>query len=548
MLTLRPYQERALNELYDYLDRHPTGNPIVNMCVGAGKSVVIAELCRRAIEQYPQTRIVMTVASRELCLQNLEKLLMIWPEAPAGICSASIGRKDLDSQIIFATIGSIAKYAKDLGRCDMLLVDECHNINSANTGQYRKFISDLQRFGNPHLCVIGFTGTPFRGNGVWLHHGEDPLFHGIATNVTMTELLESGHLSPLIVDTATPQLVDTTGVKVQAGDYVVSELNRIVTDIDVVKPAVLDIIKRGQYRKKWLLFCVTIEHAEMVLATLLSSGIKADMVTGETPTKQRSQTLQNYKTGDLQALVNVAALTTGFDAPQTDLVALLRPTKSPVLYVQIAGRGMRLAENKLDCLWLDYTVTTGELGPVNLIKGRKKTKPRADKEQGMPQKTCDNCGNPCQIQARECPDCGAVFEINTGPSHGIQANIAKPLAGVQPPEVIWFPVNDVIYTKHFSRDPNKPPTLKVTYISGMQDLTEWKALESEGFARRMSANWWMQRWNGEQSYLPSTIDEALDHTDFLKLPKRIGAIKKDKYWEIKHYEFNESASEERTAV
>ena len=90
MLTLRPYQDRALNELYGWLDRHPEGNPIVNMCVGAGKSVVIAELCRRAIEQYPQTRIVMTVASRELCQQNLEKLLMIWPDAATAKLAARV--------------------------------------------------------------------------------------------------------------------------------------------------------------------------------------------------------------------------------------------------------------------------------------------------------------------------------------------------------------------------------------------------------------------------------------------------------------------------
>lgn len=124
------------------------------------------------------------------------------------MCSAFLGGRDLESQIIFATIGSIANYAKDLGGCDMLLVDECHNINSANKGQYRKFIAALQRYGNPHLCVIGFTGTSFRGNGVWLHHGDDPLFHGIATNITMTELLESGHLTPLVIDRETLQLGD----------------------------------------------------------------------------------------------------------------------------------------------------------------------------------------------------------------------------------------------------------------------------------------------------------------------------------------------------
>ena len=126
MFQLRPYQERAISELYAWMNRHiqDNKNPIVNMCVGAGKSVVIAELCKRAISEFPQTRIIMTVASRELCQQNLEKLLAIWPEAPAGVCSAALGKKDLESQIIFATIGSIAKQAIHLGRVELIIVDE----------------------------------------------------------------------------------------------------------------------------------------------------------------------------------------------------------------------------------------------------------------------------------------------------------------------------------------------------------------------------------------------------------------------------------------
>lgn len=535
MLTLRPYQERALAELYDWLDRHPQGNPIVNMCVAAGKSIVIAELCRRAIEQYPQTRIVMCVASRELCDQNLKELLNIWPEAPAGVCSASLGRRDLESQIIFATIGSIANHAKDLGRCDMLLVDECHNINPANKGQYRKFIAALQRYGNSHLCVIGFTGTPFRGNGVWLHHGDDPLFHGIATNITMTELLESGHLTPLVIDRETPQLGDVSTVKVAAGDYVVSDLETIMADDQLIAQTVQDLIQRGQNRSKWLLFCVSVKHAQKTLNTLKHHGIDADMITGETPARERDQIITDFKQGSLRALVNVACLTTGFNAPATDLIALLRPTKSPVLYVQIAGRGMRLSPHKHDCLWLDYTPTTSELGAVNLIKGRKKTTNRQGAGGGAPQKECDHCGNPAPISALECADCGFIFPVSQ--AHSNRPIDALPLHGIQAPEIIWFKVKSIRYDKHFSRDAQKPPTLKVTYYCGLESLVEWKALQGEGFAFRMAANWWAQRWQ-EGTHTPTTIDEALELTDHLRAPTRIGAIRNGQYWEIRNYEFD----------
>ena len=346
MYQLRDYQERTLTELYDWLQRHPDGNPVVDACVGAGKSIVIAEFCRRAIETYPQTRIVMGVASKELCQQNLEKLHAIWPEAPAGVCSAALGKKDVESQIIFATIGSIAKRAHELGTVNILIVDECHNINTDNAGMYRTFINDLKKYGSPYLCVIGFTGTPFRGDGVWLWQGKDPLFKGTATRVSMDELLEQGYLAPLVIDTATPETIDTTNVKVAGGDYVVKDLEGAAIDPAIIRSTVDDMFTRGGERNKWLVFCVTIAHAQAVLDEIKSRGtIKASIVTSKTRASLRDAILLDYKLphehpDGIDCLVNVACLTTGFDAPETDLIALLRPTKSPVLYVQIAGRGM----------------------------------------------------------------------------------------------------------------------------------------------------------------------------------------------------------------
>ena len=539
IITLRPYQDRALTELYAWLERHSDGNPIVDACVGAGKSVIIAEFCRRAIAEYPQCRIVMCVASRELCQQNMDKLVQVWPEAPAGVCSASLGSKDVQSQIVFATIGSIYNHADVLGRVDILLVDECHNINSKKAGMYRTFIDNIQQYGNPHLCVIGFTGTPFRGDGVWLHHGEDPLFHGIATQVGMSELLELGYLSPLVVDTTTPTLGDTSGVKIQAGDYVVSQLEEVMADDDLVRQTVADLMVRGANRKKWLVFCVTIKHARMVLNAIQDAGIDADMVTGETPSRERFETLRDFKYGSLQCLVNVACLTTGFDAPETDLIALLRPTKSPVLYVQIAGRGMRIAEGKTDCLWLDYTNTTGDLGPINKIKGRKKLKSKnSDGENAAPFKLCENCGNQNPIAALECIDCGAPFPEPEGRnSHNTSASAALPLAGVQAPKLEWFEVRGITYSRHHGRD-GKPDTLRVDYDCGFETISEWKCFDHEGFAKRQALGWWVERWNGSTFMTPASVAEALQEVKNLRVPGKIGAHKEDRFWRLSKYDFS----------
>ena len=214
---------------------------------------------------------------------------------------------------------------------------------------YRKFISECERYNNGKILVIGFTGTPFRGNGVHLHDpsNEKRLFDSIATTVGMDELLKSGHLSPLVVQDDTPTLVDTSSVKVVGGDYVISDLDDLMNDYFVIDRATTDIILKGATRKKWLTFCVTVEHAENVLASFIKKGINANMITAKTPKTERQAIINQFKKGDLQCLVNIATLTTGFDAPETDLIALLRPTKSPVLYVQIAGRGMRIADGKV---------------------------------------------------------------------------------------------------------------------------------------------------------------------------------------------------------
>lgn len=543
MFQLRPYQERAISELYAWMNRHiqDNKNPIVNMCVGAGKSVVIAELCKRAISEFPQTRIIMTVASRELCQQNLEKLLAIWPEAPAGVCSAALGKKDLESQIIFATIGSIAKQAIHLGRVDLIIVDECHNINTEQSGMYRKFISECERYNNGKILVIGFTGTPFRGNGVHLHDpgNEKRLFDSIATTVGMDELLKSGHLSPLVVQDDTPTLVDTSSVKVVGGDYVISDLDDLMNDDFVIEQATSDIILKGATRKKWLTFCVTVEHAENVLASFIKKGINANMITSKTPKAERQAIINQFKKGDLQCLVNIATLTTGFDAPETDLIALLRPTKSPVLYVQIAGRGMRIADGKENCLWLDYTETTVEQGPVNKITGRKGFK---SKPSEAPTRECPECQNYMPISFKECSECGYIFPIEEKPKHDTRSGTADILTGIKPPVKEWFDVSDVSYAKHTKRETGAN-SLRVSYHIGDIGpvISEWIALESQSqFARKQANAWWLKRYVPAVDFdcIPETVADAINASELLMTPKRILAQKEGKYWKVINYEFS----------
>lgn len=522
----------------------------------SGKSVVIAEFCKRAIQQFPSTRIIMCVASKELCEQNAEKLTSIWPDAPVGICSASLGQQDFDSQIIFATIGSIAKYAHELGKVHILLVDECHNINPNNSGQYREFINDLKNYGNPHLCVIGFTGTPFRGDGVWLWQGTDPLFAGTATRVSMDELLLQDYLAPLVVEGDTPQLVDSSQVKVSGGDYVVRDLDIVANNPEIIKETVDDIFLRASTdRKKWLVFCVTIDHACAVQEELCRiSHLNAHVVTSHTPNAGRADILRRYKLPEfhpdaINCLVNVACLTTGFDAPETDLIALLRPTKSPVLYVQIAGRGMRIAAGKQDCLWLDYTSTTADLGAVNKIKGRNK---RVTEAGEAPYKNCEECGNPNLISARECIECGEMFpEPEYKDPHATKAGNLSPLMmegeakKPEPPE--WVKVTHVAYEKHRAKS-GKNPTMRVDYFMNAYDdpISEWVCIEHKGYALMKATEWWSAN-AGRGNAIPFTVHEALELIHSRRSPVRQPSAilvqrSKGSFDKIKDYKYNDQGN------
>lgn len=527
-MILRPYQSDVLEALWAWFTANPQGNPVVEACVGAGKSVMIAALCQRALTQYPGTRIAMAVHVKELAEQNLAKLLAVWPGAPVGAYSAAMGQRNAGRDITFCTIQSVHNRAAQFGHIDLFLVDECHLISPRAASMYQRFIAGLRAI-NPAIRVIGWTGTAFRGDGIWLTaHG---LFSHVAARVKMADLLEQGYLSPL-KSVATASTIHADGVTVRQGDYVVGELEVLVDNADLVRAAAAEIVRLAAERKRWLVFAVTVRHALHVLQAIRAHGIPAAMVTGETPMADREQYIRQFKAGTLRCLVNVAVLTTGFDVPEIDCIALLRPTKSPVLYVQIAGRGMRTAPDKTDCLWLDFTDTTRDLGPVDQIKGRAPApKPQRGKAapKEAPKKICPDCGNPSGAMALVCASCG--YEYPSDLKHGAASDGAQVL-GL--PTTQEHKVTSVSYARHSK--PGKPDSLRVDYWSGLKQIaSEWVCLEHDGYARGKAEHWWAKRGLAP---VPTSVDAALYRTDELIDPLVIHTRKNGQFTEIVRYEFD----------
>jgi DNA repair protein RadD len=528
MLELRPYQAKVLADLWQWFADHDDGDPIIEASVGAGKSVLIAELCRRALAEWPDTRVLMVVHVKELVEQNLAKLLQVWPGAPVGVYSASVGARQLGRAITYATIGSVAKRAHELGRVDLMLVDECHLISPSESTMYRRLIDALRRY-NPAMRVVGWTGTAFRGDGIWLT--QQGLFSHVAARVTMAELLAAGYLAPLTSAPVETQ-ISTDGVRLTGNDYTTSALAAVSDKADLVRQACAELARLAADRKKWLVFAVTVAHAHHLADELANAhGIACAVVSADTPKAEREALIQRFRRGQLRALVNVAVLTTGFDAPEVDCIALLRATKSPVLYVQIAGRGMRTAPGKADCLWLDFTTTTALLGPVDAIKGRRRPPAReGDAQRGAPFKHCDACGNPQPAAAPACSHCGAVFPEAERVNHAAQASQAAVLSTGP----AWTSISRVAYSRHAGKE-GKPDSLRVDYFGGFRLMaSEWVCIEHTGYARDRARTWWQRR---TASAMPATVSEALEQIHTLREPGRIVIQQQGRYAEVVNHEF-----------
>ena len=405
-MILRPYQTETIKQVYTWMSTNE-GNPCIVLPTGSGKSVVIADFCRDALQSWPETRIIMLTHVKELIEQNLEKLLRLWPNAPVGVYSASIGQKILHESITFAGIQSIAGRAEDCGHIDLVIVDECHLISHEDNGQYRTFISDLQKI-NPNLRVIGFTATHYRlGHG--LITDKPALFDDIIEPVTIEYLQINKYLAKLKSKATDLKLSADLGfVHKRGGEYIEAELQKAVNKDDNNDRIVKEVIARAEGRKHWLFFCAGIKHAEDMAETLRQHGITSYCLTGNATKKEREEILERFKSGEIQALTNANLLTTGFDYPDIDLIALCRPTCSPGLYYQMAGRGFRPKSHTDHCLILDFAGIIEMHGPITNLRPPK----RKEKGEGIaPAKECPECREIIAAQLKVCPSCGYVFPV-----------------------------------------------------------------------------------------------------------------------------------------
>jgi DNA repair protein RadD len=534
--ALRDYQQETLDKLYQHWTSRPDCNPLCVLPTGAGKSVVIAELARLLFDTWPEDhpRTVVLVPSKELAEQNAEKLRSLLPtHLSVGFYSASLGRKNAHADVIVATIGSIYKDAHLIGNIRCVVIDEAHLVNpdGEEAGRFRKFLTELDRYNS--FRTVGFTATPFRGNGVWLTEGDAPLFGGVAHTAKVQDLIDLHYLSPLVrpVDVISTR-IDVSGISTSNGDYSIGELSERVSGY--LSGAADDACEIAKERKKWIAFCATVSNAASFRDHLLARGISTAVVTGDTPKQARADLIAKFRSGELRCLVTVLALATGFDVPDVDCILWLRPTKSPVLYVQGAGRGMRIAEGKTDCLWMDFSDTTDRLGPVDAIKGRSKRPPTAGA--GAPVATCPECGE--QVRPASllfCPSCGALMREPKA-DRAVEVSSAAIMQSQVAPSIVEYDITRVTYDRHVKA--GKADSMAVRYWSGPRlVITEWVCLDHGGFAAEKARLWVARRKNHLGD--PTTTHDALQWSAGFDVPKSITVNTKGDFPTIVSYKFEE---------
>ena len=361
MFKLRDdYQVPAVNAVMNHITKSTTPC-LIEAATGAGKSLIIAELARLILAKAPHKKVLCFAPSRELVEQNHSKYSAI---APASIYCASAGEKCLKNQVIFCSPLTVKGGLEQILTHEIaaVILDEAHGLTLTI-----KVIFEQIKAKNPNVRIIGLSATCYRMGTGYIHELTDteivketisPYFKKLVYSVKAEYLIDKGYLTP-------PTIPNEQGESYQAkdlqldkkGNFNADDIERVFgSDDALTRKIVFDVVSKSADRTAVIVFATTIKHAERILQYLgeTDTGNKAVLITGETPKRTREQYLKEFKAGKIKYAVNVAVLTTGFDHPAIDVVAILRPTESAGLFQQIIGRGLRLHEGKHDCLILDY--------------------------------------------------------------------------------------------------------------------------------------------------------------------------------------------------
>jgi DNA repair protein RadD len=494
--TLRPYQTEAVE-----ITNSTEGPVLIVLPTGSGKTHVIAAIAASNLS----SNILILSHTKEILLQNADKLKKYVKPSDVGYYSAGLGKRQL-KKYCMASIQTVYKLQEQFTKYDIIIIDEVHTVPPKGTGRYRTFLAGFPS----NTKIVGLTATPFR-----LDHGlitEDHIFNEVNYEVRIEDLIKQGYLCP-VVTKETNYKYNLDGIKIIAGDYSKKDLVDNLDKKALTDKICADLASNCKHRKKWLVFAIDIDHAEHIATSLQKHGISAAAIHSKLDI-DRDDITSLHREGHIQAIVNVEMLTTGYDDPEIDLIAVLRPTMSHALHVQMVGRGTRPAPGKKDCLVKDYAGNIERLGPINditieTVKASNKSK----KNEEPLTKTCPDCLEVVPLRVMTCPDCGYVFK--PAPTKLVELATEKDVIVDKPVKqvptkllggkILKFIVNKVSYKLGEGRR-GEPDYLIVKYHCGIRVFSQNIYIRREGYTRVVAKNWWAYR---SSAHFPTTAYEAL---------------------------------------
>lgn len=569
MFKLRKYQQEAVDNALQYF-RKKRDPAVIVLPTGAGKSLVIAELAKIA-----RGRVLVLAHVKELVEQNHSKFISY--DLEAGIYSAGLGLKDTDHKVIFGSIQSVANadshFFKDF---NLVVIDECHRVSLDNDSQYFSVIKKL-KLNNPQICVLGLTATPYRLGLGWIYNfssegeiktEEERFFRTCVFELPLSYMIKNKFLTvPVKVDIPVTSY-DFSELTQKGKMYSTADIEEILKGQRKLTPLiiknVIDITEKYD-RQGVMIFSSTVSHARDILSYLPEG--EGEIILGETELPERDRLIRSFKNKEFKYLVNVSVLTTGFDAPHVDVIAILRPTESVSLYQQIIGRGLRLDIGKKDCFVLDYTgmgfdiyspevsekkpneesvaveVTCPQCGFDNHFWGRLNHEGEIEEHYGRKckgglqnpdtfeviacgflfrSKMCNKCGHENDICARQCSKCANIL---VDPEAKLkQARLSKNAHVLKPDSIELLS----------RQDKRGNEFLEIKYYDyDAQHLSEFYYLNNSTSVKKFEINFLRSHLKlPENRPVITKVSEVLEKQHLFRMPSFVIARKQEKFWKI----------------
>ncbi len=360
-VKLRDYQQHSVDAAITHF-KSSTDSAVIVLPTGAGKSIVIAELARIA-----KGRVLILTHVKELVEQNAEKVGLLTEDA--DIYSAGLNKKQTQGKTVVASVQSASRAIEKFDTpFSLVIIDECHRVSLDENSQYQQLLSHLKTI-NPKIRLLGLTATPYRLGCGWIYrhhyHGkmgndDQPIFEKCIFELPLRPLIKKGFLTPpKVLDGVSAQYDFSSIQPSETGEYNQQKVDNLLNHAGRATKAITNqIIELAKQRQGVIIFASTVRHAQEIMTYLDDDSV---LITAETPQADRDQYISAFKQKQFKFLVNVAVLTTGFDAPHVDFIAILRPTASVSLFQQMVGRGLRLADGKEECLVIDYAANGYDL-------------------------------------------------------------------------------------------------------------------------------------------------------------------------------------------